>query len=222
MEEKKFLKEKKAIVHKNSLKSVFSLVVDEIGKKVFGEFWTLKDLAQNLWGNHKEKVFYEYLNSIGTKIATEDLQEQDIERFLKNLKSEKNQEYLTAIIDSVFFSKSKFSRILLGHITAKMFPNNELDYIDLTLVIALKDLYDTDLQIFENLFSIPSNTSPENVVYLTNYKTEERIVAEKLQNLNIFGRDRLSRLADNNSPPLIYEKTEVSKRLYEYIMLYKN
>lgn len=51
---------------------------------------------------------------------------------------------------------------------------------------------------------------------LGSYSDKERVSLDKLQNLNILGRDRATNRLCGSTPPLYFERTDVSIRLAEY------
>ena len=103
---------------------------------------------------------------------------------------------------------------ILGIITAKYLIEGDLDYCDLYLIAAIKDLYDADIRMFVKLYL--NTAHKDETAVLNDYSEQERVVLDKLQNLNIFGRDRTPGRLLGEKKPLFYEKTEVSTRLFSY------
>lgn len=217
---------------KKTVQETFS----SLGSALLGPLWEVKNALQTCYGGYKELSFNAYLKSLYKQLENNGFTKADVEKYTEEIKKENSNQYISNILDSLFFSKCILSSQILGMITAKYLIKGDLDYCDLYLVAALDSLYDTDLNTFVHVFmhnqqmadtSLIFDDSTDNesfkssanseVFTLDNYTDNEKIILDKLQNLNIFGRDRtLGRLSNGISKPLFYEKTEVSKRLLFY------
>ena len=192
-----------------------SLMTKILGKflKVDTESWA------KFWGEKKQISFMQYLQTLGIKDNQGFLSETDIEKLLEKLNDLQNNDTISNILDSVFFSKNKTCRLILAMITTKLAYSDSLDYIDLILIPALRELYDKDLRIFCQFFHMSGIEKNPNIVYIENDIIEEQLALNKLLNLNIFGRDNVSRLGDNPNI-LRYIKNVVSERLFDYISIF--
>lgn len=195
--------------------------VNVIGATLIGPLWEIKSLITNFYGKVKESLYNAYLTGIGYKFSEDKLNEKDIEKLSKKLENKNFHLFTTIILDSMLFSKSHKVNLILGIITAKYMQQDILDYEDLTLIYALKDLYDKDLEEFINFYSKESERFHEegqNIIFLDEYSNEQDIILSKLINHNIFAKDKAgNRLYDDNYP-LVYVKSSVSDRLYNYII----
>lgn len=202
------------------LKKKGAKLVNLLGETFLPKLWKIKDAFSIVYSSAKDIAFQDFLEGIAFNFANSDLTEQDIEELSIQIGKDSNNEFLTIILDSVFFSKSKLCRVILGIIAGKYLNRNEMDYEDLTLAVALKDILDTDLSEFKALCERKParNNLDDKTIFIGNYTSTQRIVVEKLQNSAVLGRDLApNRLAGNGVSPLRYELTSVSKRLYEYI-----
>ena len=192
-----------------------SLMTKILGKflKVDTESWA------KFWGEKKQISFMQYLEALGIKDNQGFLAEKDIEKLLEKLNDSQNNDTISNILDSVFFSKNKTCRLILAMITTKLAYNDSLDYIDLILIPALRELHDKDLQFFYNFYHLPCVEKEPNFVYIESNVVEEHLALNKLLNLNILGRDNVDRLGDSSNI-LRYIKNAVSERLYDYISIF--
>ena len=94
--------------------------------------------------------------------------------------------------------------------------NNTIDYEDMILVNALKDVFDDDLNEFWRYSQYSSHSAQDRTSFMEHYSEKDRLIVEKLQNTGILGRD----LAGNRlggSESLRFELTSISKRLKNYM-----
>ena len=202
------------------LKKSSSKLIDLLGETFLPKLWKIKDAFSIVYSSAKDIAFQDFLEGMEYNFANNNLAEQDIEELYIQVEKNGNNELLTIILDSVFFSKSKMCRIVLGIIAGKYLNQNEMDYEDLTLAVALKDILDIDLSVFITLCERKptENNLGDQTIFIGDYTSTQRIIVEKLQNLAVLGRDLApNRLAGKGVSPLRYELTSVSKRLYEYI-----
>ena len=124
--------------------------------KILGKFFKIDTESwAKFWGEKKQISFMQYLEALGIQENQGFLSEKDIEKLLKKLKNPQNNDTITNILDSVFFSKNKTCRLILAIITTKLAYSDSLDYIDLILIPALRELYDKDLMYFCQFYQMP-------------------------------------------------------------------
>ncbi len=210
----------KSIHNKSILKKLpqegLEAALNCVGSEVFGPLWEIKNFAKSCYGAFKELSFDKFIDAIYSRFESQNITEKDINKCIEKLQNDNGMQYISNILDSLFFSKCILASQILGLITAKYLSENDLDYCDLYLVTALKDLYDSDIRIFVKFYMNNAQTE-DNVIILNEYTEQERAILDKLQNLNIFASDIVSgRLGDGKHKPILYEKTEVSIRLLDY------
>lgn len=201
-------------------------VVDSIGEAAFGPLWKIKDVFANFYNSVKRASFIDFLYGLGLNVSTNNIDTEKIKFLSKKLSDKRNCEYVTEVLDSIFFSHSVKARNILGLIAAKILANDEITYVDRVIVLALKDMFDTDLGIF-TYFYLKENITTNNIAdkrlsLIEDYSDEQRIAWDKLTRLNLLGNDLAGgRFTSNNEQkhPLRYEKTLVSDSLYEYIQM---
>ena len=125
----------------------------------------------------------------------------------------------------MFFSKCKMARYILGWIIMKYLIEDELDYEDLVLVNALKDVFDFEIEEFTKFAQEPDNGPDKEIgtglVFINDYNESCRIFITKFINAGIFGNDLAgNRLSGDGKFPLKYVKTSVTNRLLEYIKIF--
>lgn len=204
----------------STLKKNGAKIIDLLGEIFLPRLWKIKDAFSIVYSSAKDSAFQDFLEGIAFKFSINNLTESDIEQMTVLISDNSNNQFLTNILDSVFFSKSKICRNILGILAGKFLIENEVDYEDLTLSVALKDLFDNDLMEFNSLYKMtPSKSNiDDQTIFIGNYSSTQRIIVEKLQNSGILGRDlALNRLAGSGVPPLRYNLTSVSHRLFEYL-----
>ena len=208
-------------IHKKSVlrklpKEALKTTFDFAGSKILGRYWEIKNFIGTCYGAIKELNFDKFIEALYSQFKSKNVAEKDIKNYIEKLQKGNGIQYISNIIDSLYFSKCSLASQILGLITAKYLSEDDLDYCDLYLVTALKDLYDSDIRMFVKFYMNNANTE-DNAIILNEYTEQERVILDKLQNLNIFARDiTLGRLGDGEHKPILYEKTEVSIRLFNY------
>lgn len=177
-----------------------------------------KDFFQTVYYAQKKSNFYTFLEAFAWSLSNNNLHEDDIEKLLNKISDLQNLEAMATVLDSVYFSKSKKSRIVLGMITGKLLKNNVLDYEDLILIGALKDLLDEELEQFLCFCGIQPGDKTNAVSFLSDYDIKERLIMEKLQNMGILGRDLVGNRLDIQNT-LRFSMTTISIRLQKYLQL---
>lgn len=188
------------------------LIVEPI-ENVFEKYLPL----QKIYYHFKERNFCKFLEQLYKDLElNKKLSREEVDQLIEEVSKSETKQYMATILDTLCFSKGLYASQILALITSKYMSEDDLDYCDLILISALKDLYDDDLNAFVHVFMHNQQTA-DSVSILDNYGDNERIILDKLQNLNILGKDRTpGRFSDGKSKPLFYEKTEVSKRLFSY------
>ena len=215
--------------HKTKLqtyKGAGAKLVDLLGETLLPQVWKIKDAFSILYSSAKNNAFQEFLEGIAIDFLMNDLTGDDIEQLSTQISRNGANQFLTNILDSVFFSKCKLCRCILGIIAGKFLTTNQVDYEDLTLTLALKDLFDDDLNEFKLLYNRqPAKTNVDNsTIFMGSYTDTQRIIVEKLQNSGILGRDLAPNrlMGSSGILPLRYSLTVVSNRLYSYIEIFKS
>ena len=169
----------------------------------------------------KQKVadFRDFLCGMTYNVDSGHFQQENIERLQAELIDKDNDQAVSCILDAVFFSKNLACRVILGIIARKYLNTDNIDYEDMTLVIALKDLLDDDLMLFTKLYDVVphSYSTVHDTCQYDVYSPKERVMLEKLQNLNIFGKDLVPSRVVGRNIPLYYETTSISQRLMDYL-----
>ena len=173
----------------------------------------------NIYHSIKKNNLCKFLETLyDTLKRDKNLSREEVDHLIEEVGNNESKQYMSTILDTLCFSKGLYAVQILAFITCKYSGEEDLDYCDLYLISALNDLYNTDLNTFFHVFMYNSK-KVDDVAVLGEYSEHDRIVLDKLQNLNIFGRDRTpGRLTNGKDKPLYYEITEVSKRLYSYCM----
>jgi hypothetical protein len=216
----KFDKKRLECAGKVGLKFVGSDAVTNLISEIIPGYNVIKDALSSIYSALKEEFFVDFLLGIAFSYNNGALSEKDVEKLTKKLSNAANNQIVASIIDSVFFSKTKDSRVILGIIAGKYLLTDSLDYADLTLSVALKDLFDDDLKEFGNFYNKkPLATNVDNcTIFIDEYTETQKYIFEKLQNLGLIGRDLApNRLCDANGFPLRYTLTNVSDRLNKYL-----
>ncbi|MBR3864712.1 MAG: hypothetical protein IKJ19_06355 [Clostridia bacterium] len=206
------------------IKSTFSTGIDIIGSAILGPVWSFKNLVGNCYSAAKQVSYYDFLYGIYKKVKEEKLKESDIEKFAKKLEKEKYFNYISNIIDSMFFSKCKIARNILGWITMKYLMEDVLDYEDLILINGLKDVFDIEINEFIKYAQIPDNGPDKQkdlgVVFIREYNNNDRAFIAKFINMGFLGNDLASNRFGGGNYPLRYVKTNVTHRLINYVEIF--
>lgn len=200
------------------LKPIQSML-NSLGKLLLPVLWEAKDVFSSLYSAQKEIDFQDFIEGIAIDFSYNSLNEKDVKQLTKRVSNSKNHQYMSNILDSVFFSKSKFSRTILGLITGKFLRDDSLDYEDLVLCCALKDTFDDDLNAFWRFYGVHKlkTNVGDKTTFLNEYTEKDRLIVEKLQNNGILGRDLVEGRLAGVITPLRYEITSVSVRLKAYM-----
>ena len=197
--------------------------VAPVGKLVFSTLfpnaYNLVDTFMETHRAQKKECFFEFLAGVAIDANTNTFSPEYIKKLQDELLDKENDQIISNILDSVFFSTNATCRLLLGVIARMYLDNDELGYADLILVIALKELLDDDLLAFKLFYAMEPVTSNmgDEICILDNYSMSQRITLEKLQNLNILGKDLSGARFGGGS--LRFEKTTVSDILMEYLKI---
>lgn len=213
------------LIEKEMIKSCFSTGIDVVGAAILGPIWSIKELVKCSYSSAKQIAFNDFLFGIYQKVQKENLSEKDIKKFAKKLDKQEYFNYISNIIDTMFFSKCKMARYILGWIIMKYLIEDELDYEDLVLVNALKDVFDFEIEEFTKFAQEPDNGPDKEIgtglVFINDYNESCRIFITKFINAGIFGNDLAgNRLSGDGKFPLKYVKTSVTNRLLEYIKIF--
>lgn len=203
---------------KNELKAVaapYIEIVNQLGQTFLPPVWSAKEIMGAVYASQKKIHFQDFVEGIAYFFADESIEPKDAEILLKKVSDPSNYETMTGILDSVFFSHSKISRSILGVITGKFLCDNKLDYEDMVLSSALKDVFDGELNRFFMYCSYPQKSAEDKTSFVEHYTELDRLVVEKLQNVGILGRDLAGARLGNNL--LCFELTTVAKRLKNYL-----
>ena len=178
------------------------------------ELWAFKEVMGTWYSSQKQIYFQEFLEGIAYDFANASLNQQDVRLLMKKVSNSGNYKTMADILDSVFFSHGKISRTILGIITGKFMRDDNLDYEDMVIISALKDLFDEDLNRFWQYCSYLPMREDDPISFIEQYSETDKIIVEKLQNVGILGRDLATRLSGKS---LRFELTIISKRLQNYM-----
>lgn len=203
---------------KNEIKALvkpYVEIVNQLGQNFLSPIWSIKDVMGAVYSSQKQIHFQDFVEGIAYYFATDSLSSDDVNALMKKVSDSKNYETMTNILDSVFFSHSEISRTILEIITGKLLHYDTLDYEDMVIISALKDLFDEDLNQFWRYCNYPQKKSNDNTTIMDHYSATDRLIVEKLQNVGVLGRD----LAGNRlgGAMLRFELTIVSKKLRTYL-----
>ena len=184
---------------------------------LFPKTYNLVDTFIETHRAQKRECFFEFLAGVAIDSKTNTFSQEDIEKLQTELLDKENDQVISNILDAVFFSTNITCRLVLGVIARSYLDKDSLCYEDMVLVIALKELLDDDLYAFKLFYGMKPVTSKvdDEICILDSYSMFQRIVLEKLQNLNILGKDLSGARLGGIS--LRFEKTTVSDRLIEYL-----
>lgn len=168
-------------------------ILNQCGETFLSPVWSVKEVMGKVYSSQKQIHFQEFVEGIAYRFANDSMDKSDVEALAKKVSDSANYETMTSILDSVFFSHSKISRAVLGIITGKLMQYDKLDYEDMVLVNALRDLFDDDLSEFCRYANHHPTHPIEKIVFLEHCTDTDRLIVEKLQNVGVLGRD----LAEN-------------------------
>lgn len=185
-----------------------------------GEFFN--DLVPEIYRSSKQKSMIDFLNGICSQFEKDNLKSEDFANMKKELSDPGNYEYMSTILDSVFFSKSARCRVILGIICSKYMSKKDIPYEDLIIIEALKDLLDIELDIIPQIYSVATTKAkdingegafyiyydPQNVVVNTTFS--------KIKKLNLIGSH--AEAITSKSPNGWHGNiTSVTEKLVDYI-----
>lgn len=133
--------------NKNEVKALvkpYIEIVNQLGQNFLPQVWAIKDVIGTVYSSQKQIHFQDFVEGIAYYFATDSLSADDVKALMKKVSESQNYETMTNILDSVFFSHSKISRAILGIITGKFLRFDTLDYEDMVIINALKDLFRTN------------------------------------------------------------------------------
>lgn len=203
---------------KNEIKALvapYVEILNQCGETFLSPVWSVKEVMGKVYSSQKQIHFQEFVEGIAYHFANGSMDKNDVEALVKKVLDSANHETMTSILDSVFFSHCKISRAVLGIITGKLMQYDKLDYEDMVLVNALRDLFDDDLSEFWRYANRQPTHPIEKIVFLGHCTTTDRLIVEKLQNIGVLGRD----LAGNRlgGAMLRFELTIITERLKSYL-----
>ena len=203
---------------KNEIKALtapYVEILNQCGETFLSPVWSVKEIMGKVYSSQKQIHFQDFIEGIAYYYASDSMDAKDVKTLVKKVSDSKNYETMTSILDSVFFSHSKISRAILGIIAGKFMRYDKLDYEDMVLVSALRDLFDEDLNQFWRYFSYKPQSTSDMTSLMDHFSATDRLIVEKLQNAGVLGRD----LAGNRlgGAALRFEITIVSKKLKSYL-----
>lgn len=190
-------------------------ILNQCGATFLSPVWSVKEIMGKVYSSQKQIHFQEFVEGIAYHFANNSMDKSDVEALVKKVSDSTNHETMTSILDSVFFSHCKISRTILGIITGKLMRYDKLDYEDMVLVNALRNLFDDDLSEFWRYTNHQPTHPIEKVVFLDHCTETDRLIVEKLQNAGVLGRD----LTGNRlgGAMLRFEPTIITERLKSYL-----
>lgn len=181
-----------------------------------------RDSAAVLYSTTKQLYCDDFLVGIGKQLEESKNVDKAIRKLSKKINDKTFSETITTILDSLLFSKSYKSRVILGIIAAKYLSSDKVDYEDMILISALKDLYDIELHEFVEFTHINDYSVEDKTKFLYDFTNTQRIVMEKLKNLSVLGNDLALNRYGGEKDSLSFQMTTVSDRLLEYLQKIKD
>lgn len=213
----------------NSIKAIDKGLVVSTGKAVlqvipfFGEL--IASSGPDIYKYFKNKAFLEFLQGLEIGINSEKFSEEDGKTFAEKLENAENYLYLSTIFDSVFFSKSKKARLILGIIAAKYINSESIPYEDLLIVTSLKDLLDVEIDCFLEIYDVAKHGGKEDgngpgAFFISFYpdQTTMNTTFCKLQSLHIIG-SKAESLTSKSPGSWHGNVTSITERFKYYIDL---
>ena len=171
----------------------------------------------------KQSSFIDFLNGINFQSEQSGFTSDMLNKIADKLEVPENYTYLSSIIDSVFFSKSRKARILLGIITANYINFDTISYEDLILITALKDLLDEELDAFLVIYDGATGQGKEdsngNGAFFFPYYPEKTLINttfSKLKSMNVLG-DKAMALTSKSPGSLHANITTITEKLKYYL-----
>lgn len=179
----------------------------------------------NIYSFKKKRAFTEYLYGINKVLMSTGLTDEECSTFSDKIDDDENYAHLSTIIDSVFFSKSRRARVILGVITANYICSETLPYEELIIVAALKELLDEDIDSFLTIYDVAKNggredSNGEGAFFLSYYpeKIQINTAFSKLKQLNIFG-SKAESLTSKSPASWHGNVTSITEKLKYYVDL---
>lgn len=180
-----------------------------------------------IYRNLKNSFFLDFLNGLNQKIRNEKIEKKDINKLKKKLNNIDNFQYMSTILDGVFFSKSSKSRMILGIICATYILNSTISYEDIIIVNALKDTLDCELEsfvkIYENAKNNDASTNGGKGAFYFEYNPTDTLLNTsffKFKNNNLIGTfENPSMLVGKLPEKIPGVITSISDKLYHYIKI---
>lgn len=180
------------------------------------EINAIANISKKIYLEQKNRKLRDFFCAYALKREMKHLTEDDIREFSQKCSNPETESVINDILDSVIFSGSHKSRFVLGIIAGNLLRNNGLNYEDMILIRALKDLLDEELERFLFFCTVRPNDGMNGVSLLEDCHRKDFLIMEKLQNLGIFSRD-LSIRFDIKNTELRFLQTDISRRLHEYL-----
>lgn len=201
------------------LKATISLI------PLVGDF--VNELFPVIYRDLKNSFFLDFLNGFGQKINDENIKDNDINKLKKKIRNAESFQYLSTILDGVFFSKSSKSRMILGIICATYMLDSTLPYEDLIIVNALKDTLDCELESFVKIYENAKNNDAsknggKGAFYFEYNPTDTSLNTSffKFKNNNLIGTfENPSMLVGKLPEKIPGVITSISDKLYHYIKI---
>lgn len=217
-------KVKKSIIKSERENKLLNSAITKFSKAVISEIPILSLFKESLafvYSTSKQLFFEDFIFGIGIELGQENT-DTAITKLTKKINDKTFSEIISNILDTLVFSKSYKSRVILGIIAAKYISSDEIDYEDMILISALKDIYDLELKAFIEFTCISDFSENDNTKFLYDFTNTQRIIMEKLKNLSVVGNDLAHSRFGGEKDYLSFQLTTVSNRLSEYLQKIKN
>ena len=193
---------------------IMSVIAEQALQFLSPNLSAVKEIAGKLYANQKQSSFMDYLKGMAVYFISNSLTEEQIYYYVKKMSDSDYAQTVTDILDSVFFSRCKTCRLILGIITGKLLLSDTLDYEDMVLIHALRNLFDEELTYFVKYINMSELSSKDTVIALSEYEPKDKVIIEKLKNMNLLGSELQG---FKFGPTLSFEVTFISQRLFGYI-----
>lgn len=190
-------------------------------------FSTIKKTMLNHFAKTKEYDFNIFLHSIYITYSKGNPTKKQINEIRKKLNNPENLPYLSQIIESAIFSRSNNCRKILGYL-AGSYLANQITYIELIIIYALKEISDNDITVFKKFYQIKEQNETElyktynnGIFMVREYSEFDLISFSKLQSVQLIDFDRLAYTIDSTliQQPLTGKRTAVTHRFAELLKL---
>lgn len=187
----------------------------------------------SVYGMGRKWKFESFLKKYSVTINKgENLDEQSIIKIQKYMENDRNLEFMVEIIDSAINAKSTKCASLLGFYAGCMLKKiKNIEYKDMIVINALKEMNDYDIEYFCKLYDVLENSSDDEDSVITMHGNRVRViykesmellpfnvlvVGQKFKNLQIINYDE-GTIMPNEIDNFIGVLTEVSDYLYKII-----